>query len=469
MNLSATTTQTPATSAALLLKKLLNADKSDVQAVVKRGFNADLLEDVYQPVAQFISDHIQQYGTTPGEELLAAQRPQFAALLADVPVARATTSALYEAVVSDATRSSIKDYVTELSSQFMTEDSGTELLDFMEHTFAVMRRKYSLTRDSAMLLSDMAPTLMQDYEESKNPQRRGIPIPIYHVYNSIGSFEPAQVTTVVAKSSVGKTFFLQLCADAAIQGDPFRFYTPPNENPWTAEQKNEAASKTLLVSFEMSPVDIARRQAAIMSKTSFNRVRSGKLLEDEEKSYMEFLRCLSTEGDTESTKIGSRLRILGPESVSTPMQIDAQADDFDAGMVILDGFYLMDGPGEKRWESVQENMKQIRLNSLRSNRHYLLASQLDTKSNTKNASNLDNLSFSASIVHDSNNIIFMTQTADQKRAKTVDFSLGKARDGQILDPCTYQWDWINMQAAEIGFANAADSMDMAGSSPALAL
>ena len=469
MDLSPPTTQVQASSESLLLKKLLNASKADVQSVVKRGFDADMLDKVHQPVAKYMLEHINKYGTTPGEDLMRQQQPSYSDLLAKIPVAKASISAIYDAVISDATRSAVTEYVQEIGKEWETMTDGPQMLDFMEHTFSAMRRKFSMTQDTSVLFSGMADQLVEDYLESKNPQRRGIPIPIYHVYNSIGSFELSQVTTVVAKSSVGKTFLLQKCADAAIHGDPFRFYQPPNEPLWTPEQKDEAAVKTILCSFEMSAIDIARRQSALMSKISFNRIRSGKLEQDEEKSYMDFLRCLASGGDSESTKIGSRLRILGPESVSTPMQIDAQADDFGADMVILDGFYLMDGPGDKRWEAVQENMKQIRLNSLRSNRHYLLASQLDTKSSTKSASNLDNLSFSASIVHDSNNIIFMTQTADQKRAKTVDFALGKARDGQILDPCTYQWDWVNMQLAEIGFANSADSMDMASSSPALAL
>lgn len=444
--------QLPVTSAGLLLKKLVNADsKEEIQRIVKRGFNSDFIDPVYHPLSEYIEQHLSKYGEVPGEDLLRNQHPQLAAIIQDVPIPKASVDALFDAVVSDSAREAIHEYAVDLFKEFQTERPGQELLSFMDLTLAQMRKKYSLTQDRSHLFSEMAQPLWDDYIEAQNPVRRGIPIPIYHIGNSIGSFEPAQVTTVAAKSGVGKTFMLQLCGDAAIHGDPYRYYLPPSETPWTEEMRLDASAKVLMVSFEMSPLDLARRQAAIASKISFSRIRSGKLEKEEAKRYAEFLRALASDGDADSTAIGQRLRILGPESVSTPMQIDAQAEDFNADLVILDGFYLMDGPGEKRWEAVQSNMQQIRLNSLRSNRHYLLATQVDTKSSTKGSSNLDNLSFSASIVHDSNNIIYMHQTPDQKRNHQVDFSMGKVRDGQIMDPCEYQWDWVNMNLAEIGF------------------
>jgi replicative DNA helicase len=423
-----------------------------------------------KPLATFIADHIAQYGKTPDESFVRLTHEPLLDILEGIDLSKATVDALYDATISESVREAIQDYATGLYAEFEDANkSGQNLLDFMEATYVQMRRKYALTQTTALTFSEMSPMLEADYIEALSPTRRGIPIPIYHIANSIGSLEPAQVTTIVAKSGVGKSWFGEMQAIAAATGDPYLYYQPPNEPRWTPEQKAEAAVNSILCSFEMAPIDNGRRLAALASKISFSRIRSGKLTEEEQKSYFDYIRALSTGGDAESTKIGSRIKIIGPESVSSPMQIDAQADDFDAALVILDGFYLMEGPGEKRWEAVQENMKSIRLNSLRSNRHYMLASQLDTRAQTKHASNLDNLSFSSSIVHDSNNIIFMTQTAEQKRARTVDFCLGKARDGQILDPCTYQWDFVNMQFAEIGFANVASDATFTGSSPAISL
>ena len=77
---------------------------------------------------------------------------------------------------------------------------------------------------------------------------------------------------------------------------------------------------------------------------------------------------------------------------------------------MIDGFYLMPGPGEKRWEKVEANMQRLRLHSLESGRHYMLATQFRREAKTLNSTDIDSLSFSASIGHDSNNVFGLVQT-----------------------------------------------------------
>ena len=435
---------------ALLLKKLINvADTAEAVSVLKRGMRADFFEKPLQPLATYLINH---YGDGNGiidEQTLTTIRPELLECLEDfAEVPAADPSIIYDAVLSDAARSGMRNFAENMAEKYADEgQSGFDLMDYTEEYLTKLNAVFAPTRDGSRAFGDMVDDLLEDMERACNQEFLGYPVPINCIQKQINGFEPGQLTTVVAKSGAGKTFFLIMAAEAALYGDPYRWDMPLGAEPWDEERKAKSRTKVLFVSFEMSTMDIARRLAAVLSKVSFGRLRSGRLDADEKETYKKYLEKIRPGGEDDGVLIGDNIKILGPESVSSPLQIEAQAKDFDAGMVILDGFYLMDGSGEKRWEKVQENMRQIRLNSLRSGRHYLLSSQLSAEAKTHKSTSIDSPAFSSSIAHDSNNVIFMIK---ESKEPYIDFSLGKARDGAIIEPYRYTWDWLNMRVQEQG-------------------
>ena len=111
-------------------------------------------------------------------------------------------------------------------------------------------------------------------------------------------------------------------------------------------------------------------------------------------------------------------------------------------MVIVDGFYLMAGPGEKRWERVQDNLQQIRTHSLTTGRPYLIASQLAQKE--------DRLAFSQSVEQDSSIIIQLHQSLQEKNMKQIRIQTRKVREGVSDLQYHYNWDIDNMRFSEEG-------------------
>ena len=188
----------------------------------------------------------------------------------------------------------------------------------------------------------------------------------------------------------------------------------------------------------MPAVAIMRRLACLLARVSYARYTAGELTPVEKQKMQQVLTYLSDDAD--SNRTGSMLKVIGPDTAHTPEAIHAAAAEFGADVVMVDGFYLMPGPGEKRWEKVEANMQQLRLHSLQSGRHYMLATQLNKQAKTLESTDLDALSFSASIGHDSNNIFGLVQTKNDASSNILYVTSMKMRDGVPGLEYVYHWD-----------------------------
>jgi hypothetical protein len=199
----------------------------------------------------------------------------------------------------------------------------------------------------------------------------------------------------------------------------------------------------------MPVLDISRRLASLYTRVSFNRLRSGKISPEERAAYNKGIDLLTVPNDY-GVVVGDNIRIVGPDTAGTPEQIRAQADDFGASLVVIDGFYYMQGPGEKRWERVEANMQQMRLHTLLTDRHYMLATQFKQGSKNIHTSSTDDIAFSMSIGQDSNNIIGLFQPPALRKAKQIDITSMKVRDGTPGNPYRFNWDYHEMKFDQIG-------------------
>lgn len=437
-------------SASDFLSKLISVDRAEVLKLLQRGISAEIFADPYDRMLKFCLEYNTRYGAMPPYILLFETFGETAtAISTDAPTE--PLLALYDRVLNESVRAELVNLSIAMSEKFNDPtNDGSVLLKFfgegLQKINAISTKSAGIVRE----FSKLAEELKKDYESTVNGATNGIPIPFSFIQEEMNGWQPSEITTVAAKTSVGKTWFLLMCAAAAAYGDPYLFFRHADKIPYTEQQKKAARARVLIVSFEMPVISIARRLAALMTKTSYKRLRAGRLTPAEKDSYYEALNSFSMPED--GVAIGDLIRIVGPNTCSTPDQIHAQAEDFEADLVCVDGFYYMNGPGEKRWEKVESNMREMRLHTLMTTRHYILASQLTRDANSLRTSTSDSLSFSSSIGHDSNNLLFLVQPEQQRSAKQVDIKFGKFRDGCADNPFRYEWDFDLMSFAELGEA-----------------
>lgn len=429
---------------AIFITKLLAGTKQDLVDTMKYGFDVTLFPEPYRDVVDFILQYQHKYGDIPDK---SAVQEKFAILGPEVlftdDVPKAPLRATYDNVVRQTAKADIIKFSEEIYNKFPTLD-GLQLIDVIVKETNKLTARFLKSRGSVSSLSELIPELKNNYEQILSGNAVGIPIPFLFLQEMLLGWQPAELTTVVARTGVGKTWFLMLAIIAAASGDPYYFFRPPDIAPLTEERKRRLATKVLVVSCEMPSLDIARRLMSVYTKTSFNRLRSAKLSHEEQALYF---RKMSEE---EAIRIGDNIRVVGPEIASTPEQILAQAQDFDAPLIVVDGFYYMQGPGEQRWEKVQANMQQMRLHSLMSGKHYILASQFKRDAKTIQSSSTDDLGFSVSIGQDSNNVIGLYQPTALAKAKQLDMKSLKFRDGVPNQPYRFCWDFYDMVFDQIG-------------------
>lgn len=437
-------------AAADFISKLVVSDKTAVAKLMQSGLSADIFQKPYDEIITFCLEYNSKYGAVPSiltlMERFGSDVDSLSASDVNVPLA-----ALYDTVLNEGVRAALVDFSTELDAKYKDlKNDGDTLLECVGEGLRDMNAKFSRARGVVSTFSEMIPSLKKEYENRVNGLAAGIPIPFLFIQEELNGWQKSELTSIAGKTGIGKTWFLILSAAAAAAGDPYMFYRPKDKSPYTAQQKLDSQARVLLVSYEMDVNALARRLACVLTNTSYRKVKAGKLTEAEKNIYFDKLDSFALASGENQFSIGSNLKILGPGTCDSPDQIYAQAEDYGADLVCVDGFYYMEGPGDERWKTVQNNLKEMRLHTLKSSRHYLITTQLSKEATSLKATTVDALSFSQSIAQDSNNVILLHQLEQMKQAKQVNVKLGKLRDGEANCPFRYDWDFNLMLFGELG-------------------
>jgi len=417
--------------------------------VAKNGLNPGFFQEPMTEIIEWVVGYRAQYNELPTPDTAQRAWPELPTILAGTEIPEASISVLYDEVAKEAVRVDVLESLQDLHKQLTERTDPFDIKDAMSLYAHTLQARYSAHKTEIKDFREYAEDLEQDYNDRLAGVKLGIPCPFLFIQEQLGGWHPAQITSCVAPTGLGKTWFIVLNSAAGLLGDPYIFHRPPDIPAWTQEQKDAARARVLIVSLEMAPIDVARRQAAVLSSTSFNRLMKQKLSDVEKAAYFEALRSLKADGP--HARVGENLRIVGPNQATTPDQVAAQAEEFGADLVLIDGFYYMEGPGKERWQKVEGNMRQMRLHTLMSNRHYMLATQLRRNEGTLARSNADAVAFSQSISHDSNNLVFLVPPKDAgNNARVIDMKLGKVRDGAVDQPYRVQWDLYDMRFAQLG-------------------
>jgi len=288
------------------------------------------------------------------------------------------------------------------------------------------------TRTLAQLTDDVAAR----YRAAQTQQLWGVPIPLPFLNQALQGWQPAELAIILARPAVGKTWLICMCAIAAAAGDPWMFTDPERYQlpRLTVEQRAKDARRVLFVSMEMPPLDIANRLTALCARVKYTPFRHGKLATDDETRLYRALELLN-----KNEHVGGRIQLT---SIASVPQIVAAVERFQAQLLIIDGFYMMAGHGEKRWERVQENLQALRQFQLASHVPVLLTSQF--------AQQDDRAAFSQSVEQDASVLLEMSRGSDGARLNQIYIKTRKVREGKVGDEYRYNWNPDEPAFDEVG-------------------
>jgi replicative DNA helicase len=423
-------------------KLIRSKDTKMFQQLSRKGLREELFGTPYQPVLGYVKDYLLRYDQLPSEAETVDKFSDMRTLIFSQDTPDAALAAIYDNILSVSLKAELHDTLVEVAESMQGEGYDPfKVLQAVQKHSSSLAAKFSMGQAEISTFAEAAPDLL-DQLEGRVELSKGAPSSLLFVEDQSRGWQPAELTTIAARSGVGKTWMLLLNAVTIATGNPFHFYdelTLPEDCVMpTKEQRNERRAKVLILSLEMPAVAIMRRLACLLARVSYARYTAGELTPVEKQKMQQVLTYLSD--DAGGNRTGSMLKVIGPDTAHTPEAIHAAAAEFGADVVMVDGFYLMPGPGEKRWEKVEANMQQLRLHSLQSGRHYMLATQLNKQAKTLESTDLDALSFSASIGHDSNNIFGLVQTKNDASSNILYVTSMKMRDGVPGLEYVYHWD-----------------------------
>lgn len=436
-------------------KLIREGDHKDYVRLKSRGLSSKFFPEFTAPVFDYVDSYLLEYKQLPSEDEILDKYGQFNSVLFDATTPKAALGAIYDSVVSDSLRSEIHEALQSLAKDFNDNQNPFEILKSVQEEARKLTTDYLTSRYEMQTFTDLAKFLLDELD-GKIEVKKGIPAAALFVEDQTFGWQPGGLTTIAAKTGVGKSWMLLLNVVTAITGNPFHFYDkmslPEGLVFPTQEEKDARAAKCLFVSLEMPSEEIARRLAALVSKVSFARYMSKTMTAEEEAKIRKVLTYIST--DATGDRIGAKLKVIGPNSAKTPEEVHAAAEDFEADFVGVDAFYMLQGPtpGLQRWQNVEANMQKMRMHTLQTLRHYMLATQLKPDAKTLSSTSIDTLSFSSSIGHDSTNVYALVQSKAEAESNTVNFLNLKMRGGVPGQCYLYDWDHQECLYTERGLA-----------------
>lgn len=177
------------------------------------------------------------------------------------------------------------------------------------------------TRD--IMLSTFADRLIEDYKGAKDGRMRGVPW-------------PWQPLNEVTRGIEDENFIL-------IYG------RPKNMKTWVATyigthfyQTNNRGGRVLFLTLEMSPEQIARRTAALLTGVDYEQFQKGRLPRDDEDLVLSYLPELAAVEKADMHEGRKREFIIAsPEQDISVIEVENKIESYAPDIVIIDGIYML--------------------------------------------------------------------------------------------------------------------------------
>ena len=260
------------------------------------------------------------------------------------------------------------------------------------------------------------------YLERKNNQGMiGIPMGIDKLDFILKGMQPKQLITLIAKTGVGKSWFLLLVA-AYCQLNGY---------------------KVLIFTTEMSEEMMEDRIEAVLvgmmcGAFNYGKFKSGMLSPKEEEMYFDFLEKKET------------LEPLIIESATGVSNVNAKIDQHNPDLVLVDSAYLMedDRGAEQDWLRVAHITRDLKQLAKRKKLPIMINSQADSTTSTKTGPELENIGYAKAIGQDSDVVLSLFRDENMINDREMKVKILKQREG-ILGSVMLNWDFTTMNFSAI--------------------
>ena len=368
---------------------------------------------------QFISEQVQITGQTPSINAFKKRFPKYSLNTYEV-----------NGVETVGNEDSLLYWINEMR-QLVKFNAISEML---ENTYALMgdmgktEEAYDVVKKQiAYIESEIVESTavnILDTENRKDAYLRkkitqgmiGIPTGLNHLDYMMKGLAESTLTTVIANTGVGKTFFQVLIGvNCVLEG-----------------------FKVLQLITEMSEeVMRDRYEAVLCSKLygdfNYNDFKSGKLSPQQEKNYFNLL-----EKDLPAFEEKS----LVLDMATSPMGVSALIDKYKPDIVCIDGAYLMEDDQQARddWLRVAHITRDLKKLAKRCKIPIMINSQADKNTSKKTGPELGSISYSQAIGMDSDNVIAMYRDQTMVSDDEMCLKILKQREG-TLGRVMLNWDF----------------------------
>jgi len=274
---------------------------------------------------------------------------------------------------------------------------------------------------------DLKDTFIQRYDDAK-AGKRGIVTPWKIMDEWTNGWWPKDLSFIIARSGVGKTWFMLCTAIAAIK----------------------SGKKVLFISCEMSTDDISGRFYAMELKKQYSAVRKGRLSFFEEEEMRRLIK------EYEAT---AKLEIMDGERGLDIIRIERAIERSQADMILIDSAYRIK-PRQKardRFEAMSYVVDDLKSFAQIYQKPILASTQVNREGGKKKASNgmgQEDVAMSDVINWNSTNIFGLAKSGDEEKSEKLAIYPIKIREAENeKKPLIVHWDFVRMNFDEIGVSD----------------
>ena len=304
----------------------------------------------------------------------------------------------------------------------MLEDGETEKA-YEEYKKNLWQIENEIVESDSVDITKDTDDRKQAYLERKmNKGMIGIPTGIPHLDYILKGLIDGTLTTVIATTGVGKTWFIVLVACyAQLQGYKVLFFI----TEMSSEIMRDRCEAML---YGMTHGDF-----------DYNKFKSGSFNSKEEKDYFDFL---------DNTLPSLEPMIL--ESVAGVSSVVAVAEREKPDLICIDGAYLMeDEQGAKDdWAKLTHITRDLKRVAKRLNKPFLINTQADQKTTKKSGPKLGDIKYSQAVAQDSDNILSLFRDEVMIADREMGIRVVKQREG-TLGKVVINWDFHSMNFSSI--------------------
>lgn len=383
------------------------ASTEDFDKAVQMGITSKLLAGAGREAWKFISTYRARHNAMPGINLLqekfgAPFRPVDAELVWIVDEIRKRD--LFKALqggIEGATK----------SLERRDPESALKVLEEMVDD-ARMRRPVDV---NVKKLGDVGEEVIDQYLRTKRGEI-GVPFPWPSMNEMTMGLWPGTLTFFAARPGVGKTFTVVMLGLYA----------------WMK------GYRVLIVSPEMSSVELAERAYAIHTRVSYRGIVSGTLGVFVESDFFKGVRALK---DVEGFYIVDEAQDM------TPARIEQAIDATNPDLVGIDSAYMLRTTQGNRYERMLVTVDWLRDVAKVKHKPMVALSQFNREKGSKG---MDNFAMTDTIAWDAHNLIGLEQDEDMKADKRMLFKPLKVRRQAFQKDVMARWDFDTMEFSEIG-------------------